>query len=108
MRNRLAWLGGGGALPFVATSSLTITSGKMPASSQASSALSTASLTQVSRAFRGLSKPNKWRILVKNSETEISLWRAPISTADSEIFAAAGGISTASFDFTGALDILDF
>src|SRR5689334_13632932 len=54
----------------------------MPASSQASSALSTASLTQVSSALRGLSKPSKWRFLVKNSETEISRWRAPISAAE--------------------------
>ena len=36
------------------------------------SALSTASFTQVRRALRGLSKPRRWRFLVKNSETEIS------------------------------------
>src|SRR5215831_6285157 len=63
------------------TSSLTVTSGMMPASSQASSALSTASFTQVRRALRGLSKPSRCRFFVKNSATEISRWRAPISTA---------------------------
>src|SRR5688500_6057862 len=57
----------------------------MPASSDASSALSTASFTQVRSAFRGLSKPSRWRFLVKNSETEISRWRAPISTADTTV-----------------------
>ena len=44
----------------------------MPASSQASSELSTASLIVVRRAFEGLSKPSRWRFLTKNSETEIS------------------------------------
>src|SRR5215217_939900 len=63
------------------TSSLTVTSGRMPASSLASSALSTASLTQVRSALRGLSKPSRWRFLVKNSETEISRCLAPISAA---------------------------
>ncbi len=47
-------------------------SGRMPASSQASRALSTASLTVVSRALRGLSKPSRWRFLAKNSLTEMS------------------------------------
>ena len=47
-------------------------SGRMPASSQASSELSTASLTLVSRAFRGESKPSRWRFLAKNSLTEMS------------------------------------
>ena len=73
----------------------------MPASSQASSALSTASFTQVSSALRGLSKPSRWRFLVKNSETEISRWRAPISTAETValgsevvgVFASAAHIS---------------
>src|SRR4029450_6553803 len=75
-RKRVAWLAGGGAAPLAdATSSVTPTSGRMPASSAASSALSTASLTQVRRALRGLSKPRRWRFLVKNSETEISRWR---------------------------------
>ncbi len=45
-------------------------SGRMPASSQASSELSTASLMVVSSAFDGLSKPSRWRFLVKNSEIE--------------------------------------
>jgi len=72
IRKREAWLAGSDA-PFSATiSSLTSTSGRIPASSHASSALSTASFTQVSNAFRGLSKPSRWRFLVKNSETEIS------------------------------------
>ena len=44
----------------------------MPASSQASSELSTASLTAVSSALRGLSNPSRWRFFVKNSLTEIS------------------------------------
>ena len=52
-------------------------SGRMPASSQASSELSTASLTVVSSAFRGLSKPSRWRFLVKNSLTEISAFLPP-------------------------------
>ncbi len=47
-------------------------SGRMPASSHASRALSTASFTVVRRAFWGLSKPSRWRFLVKNSEMEIS------------------------------------
>src|SRR5689334_19312534 len=73
----------------------------MPASSAASSALSTASLTQVRSALRGLSNPSRWRFLVKNSETEISRWRAPISTA--EVVAAglagfaSGVLASASF-----------
>src|SRR5882724_11456594 len=82
IRNRVAWLAGGGGPPLATASSLTTTSGRIPASSHASSALSTASLTQVSRAFRGLSKLRRWRFLVKNSDTEISRWRAPISTAE--------------------------
>ena len=48
----------------------------MPASSQASSELSTASLMLVSKALVGLSNPNRCRFLVKNSLTEISLWLA--------------------------------
>jgi hypothetical protein len=50
----------------------TVTSGRISASSQASSALSTASLTVVSSALRLLSKPSRCRFLAKNSETEIS------------------------------------
>ena len=82
IRKRLAWLGGGGGPPLATASSFTTTSGRIPASSQASRALSTASFTHVSSAFRGLSNPRRCRFLVKNSETEISRWRAPISTAD--------------------------
>src|SRR3989454_2431620 len=84
-RKRVAWLAGGCAPLLGATSTVTTTSGRMPASSAASSALSTASLTQVRSAFRGLSKPSRWRFLVKNSETEISRWRAPISTAETTV-----------------------
>ena len=47
-------------------------SGRIPASSQASRELSTASLTVVSRALRGLSNPSRWRFLAKNSLTAIS------------------------------------
>src|SRR5437899_12053109 len=54
----------------------------MPASSAASSALSTASLTHVRSALRGLSNPSRWRFLVKNSETEISRCRVPISAVE--------------------------
>src|SRR5688572_26427886 len=88
-RKRVAWLGAGGGFSVEATSSFTATSGRIPASSHASSALSTASLTQVRSAFRGLSNPSRWRFLVKNSETEISLWRAPISAADTVALASA-------------------
>jgi len=49
-----------------------VISGRIPASSQASSELSTASLMVVSSAFDGLSKPSRCRFLVKNSEMEIS------------------------------------
>src|SRR5438094_938752 len=77
IRKRLAWVGGGGVSPLATASTLTTTSGRIPASSQASSALSTPSLTQVSSAFRGLSNPRRCRFLVKNSETEISRCRAP-------------------------------
>ena len=47
-------------------------SGRIPASSQASSELSTASLIVVRSAFDGLSKPRRCRFFVKNSEIEIS------------------------------------
>src|SRR5215510_11787944 len=90
-RKRVAWLAGG-TVPLVDTTSReTTTSGRMPASSAASRALSTASLTQVRSALRGLSKPSRCRFLVKNSETEISRWRAPISTADTDGRGAASG-----------------
>src|SRR5712664_4243784 len=90
-RKRVAWLAGGGDAPLLgATSTVTTTSGRIPASSHASSALSTASLTQVRSALRGLSKPSRWRFLVKNSETEISRWRAPISTAEGFVVGLAG------------------
>src|SRR5580704_9136092 len=50
----------------------TVTFGRSPASSHASSELSTASFTVVSNALRGLSKPNRCRFLAKNSLTAIS------------------------------------
>src|SRR2546428_834224 len=91
-RRRLAWLGGGGGPPLATASSFTTTSGRIPASSQASRALSTASLTQVRSALRGLSKPRTSRFLVKNSYTEISRCRAPISTADTHGFGLGGAV----------------
>src|SRR5437660_1952784 len=95
-RKRVAWLGGGGGAPLAtATSTLTRTSGRMPASSAASSALSTASLTHVRSALRGLSNPSRWRFLVKNSETEISRCRVPISTAEMVVVGLAGFPSAA-------------
>src|SRR5437867_6025365 len=102
-RKRVAWLGGGGGAPSAtATSTLTRTSGRMPASSAASSALSTASLTQVRSALRGLSNPSRWRFFVKNSETEISRWRAPISTAEMVAVGlagfASGDLASAAFE----------
>ena len=90
IRKRVAWLAGGGGPPLPTASTLTTMSGRIPASSQASSALSTASLTQVSRAFRGLSKPRRCRFFVKNSETEISRWRDPISAAETPGLEVAG------------------
>ena len=56
-------------------------SGRMPASSQASSELSTASLTVVSSALRGLSKPSRCRFLAKNSLTLMSRCLAAIDWA---------------------------
>src|SRR5579871_1304569 len=53
----------------------------MPASSQASSELSTASLTAVRRAFLGLSKPSRCLFLAKNSLTEMSRCFAAIDSA---------------------------
>src|SRR5262249_59746245 len=102
--NGVAWLAGGGGTPsLTTTSTLTTTSGRIPASSEASSALSTASLTQVSSAFRGLSKPSRCRFLVKNSETEISRWRAPISTAET----AAGALVVGGFSRRVTISFLD-
>src|SRR2546428_67947 len=111
IRKRLAWVGGGGVSPLATASTLTTTSGRIPASSQASSALSTPSLTQVSSAFRGLSNPRRCRFLVKNSETEISRCRAPNSTAvtagfgcGAEELAFAGGlVFSGGLVFTGRL-----
>src|SRR5262245_36705146 len=96
IRKRDAWLAAGG-VPFSETiSSLTSTSGRIPPSSHASSALSTASFTQVSSALRGLSKPSRCRFLVKNSETEISRWRAPISSAVTPRAARVRGLRAGS------------
>src|SRR3989338_3279772 len=100
-RKRVAWLAGGGAASLLdATSSVTTILGRMPASSDASSALSMASLTQVRRAFLGLSKPSRWRFLVKNPETEMSRWRTPISAADGAAFGAAVGVLASTVDIS--------
>ena len=56
-------------------------SGRMPASSQASSELSTASFTVVRSALRGLSNPSRWRFFAKNSATEMSRCFVAISSA---------------------------
>src|SRR6516225_11495503 len=53
----------------------------IPASSQASSELSTASFTAVRRAFLGLSKPSRCLFFAKNSLTEISRCFAAIDSA---------------------------
>src|SRR5690348_7502767 len=53
----------------------------MPASSQASRELSTASLTAVRRAFLGLSKPSRCLFFAKNSLTEMSRCFAAIDSA---------------------------
>ena len=69
-----------------ASSSMTTEiSGRIPASSQASSELSTASLVAVRRALAGLSKPRRCRFFWKNSATEISRWRRPIVSAVSRL-----------------------
>src|SRR5580692_305893 len=82
-------------------------SGRIPASSQASSELSTASLIVVRSAFAGLSNPSRCRFFVKNSLTEISRCREAIDSAvarrlggapsGAESSAAGGGVSF--FDF---------
>src|SRR3954449_11741526 len=64
---------------------MTLTFGRIPASSHASSELSTASFTVVSSALRGLSKPSRWRFFAKNSETEISFCLAAIDSAVSRL-----------------------
>src|SRR5579872_3283270 len=66
----------------------------MPASSQASSELSTASFTAVNRAFLGLSNPRRCRFFAKNSLTEISRCLAAI---DSAVTARRLGCSSVSF-----------
>ena len=84
----------------------------MPASSHASSELSTASLIVVRRAFDGLSKPSRWRFLTKNSETEISRcfvardsavtrW-AVLGSSFAGGGSSAGSSAPASFGFTAS------
>src|SRR5215469_636241 len=68
----------------------------MPASSQASSELSTASLTAVRRAFLGLSKPSRCLFLAKNSLTDMSRCFAAI---DSAVAARRFGCSPVSLAF---------
>ena len=63
------------------SSMMTAMSGMMPASSHASSELSTASFTVVRSALRALSKPRRWRFFTKNSLTETSFCRDDISSA---------------------------
>src|SRR5688572_8257110 len=60
---------------------MAVTLGRMAPSSQASRELSTASLTVVSRALRGLSKPSRWRFLAKNSLTAMSRCLAAMDSA---------------------------
>ena len=77
-RNFVGWFGdGAGCTSTISTRS----SGRMPASSQASRELSTASFTVVRSALAGLSKPSRCRFLVKNSLTEISRWRVAMDSA---------------------------
>src|SRR5215472_2120601 len=68
----------------------------MPASSQASSELSTASLTAVRRAFLGLSKPSRCLFFAKNSLTDMSRCFAAI---DSAVTARRFGCSPVSLTF---------
>src|SRR5215469_5541677 len=68
----------------------------MPASSQASSELSTASLIAVRRAFLGLSKPSKCLFFAKNSLTDMSRCFAAI---DSAVTARRFGCSSVSLTF---------
>src|SRR5262245_5316302 len=63
----------------------TVTFGRIPASSQASSELSTASLTVVSSALRGLSNPSRCRFFAKNSLTAISFCLRAIVSAVSRL-----------------------
>ncbi len=67
----------------------------MPASSQASSELSTASLMVVRSAFEGLSKPSRCRFLTKNSETEISrcFWASVSAVTRGAALDAGGGFA---------------
>src|SRR5215469_8879328 len=77
----------------------------MPASSQASSELSTASLTAVRRAFLGLSKPSRCLFFAKNSLTDISRCFAAI---DSAVTARRFGCSPVSLTFGIVLCVLPF
>src|SRR5579863_1694413 len=87
-RKRDGWLGdGAGATSTISTRM----SGRIPASSQASSELSTASFTVVSSALAGLSNPSRWRFLVKNSLTEISRCREAIDSAVALRLGSEGG-----------------
>src|SRR5687768_15257742 len=79
----------------------TCSSGRMPASSHASSELSTASLMVVRRALLGLSKPSRWRFLTKNSETEISRCFWPSASAVARR-TGAGGAAGGGTSISGA------
>src|SRR5690348_7336110 len=76
----------------------------MPASSQASRELSTASLTAVRRAFLGLSNPRRCLFFAKNSLTDMSRCFAAI---DSAVTARRFGCSPASFS-CAILSVLPF
>ena len=91
--------------PGSRSSTITAISGRMPASSHASSELSTASLTVVSIALRGLSKPSRWRFFAKNSLTLMSRWRAAMLSASArgatDFFFFGSAIATASLAAMG-------
>src|SRR4030095_3894558 len=79
--------------------------GRMPASSQASRELSTASFTVVSRALAGVSNPRRCLVLVKNVLGEMSrcLW-----AIDSAVARLGGfGVSSAALMIRQVSIILD-
>ena len=90
-------------LNWASSSCITSTrmSGRMLASSQASRALSTASLTVASIALRGLSKPRRWRFLAKNSLTEISRCSAAMVSAVARRRGLGGGVGFLALGMVG-------
>src|SRR4051794_7451879 len=81
-----------------------VTFGRMPASSQASSELSTASLTLVSSALRGLSNPSRCRFLAKNSETAMSFCLVAIVSAVSRFLGFLTGALAVFADMNNPSD----